>query len=282
MKIFDLKKELNAFTQEQRKKDRSIGLVPTMGALHTGHISLVKKALSENDLVIVSIFVNPTQFDKKDDLDKYPRTFEKDIELLKQVSDQIVVFAPTVDEIYGGDITSESYEFDGLDKVMEGEFRTGHFDGVGTIVELLLRTVAPDKAYFGEKDFQQLQIIRKMSEIKNLPYTIVGCPIEREPNGLAMSSRNERLSKKTREEAGFIYSMLQSAKTKFGTESAIDITDWATSEFEQHPLFDLEYFEIADENTLTPALKIQDNQKYRAFIAVYADGVRLIDNLRLN
>ncbi|NVN17305.1 pantoate--beta-alanine ligase [Muricauda sp. HICW] len=282
MKIFDLKKELNAFTNEQRKKDRSIGLVPTMGALHTGHISLVKKALSENDLVIVSIFVNPTQFDKKDDLDKYPRTFEKDIELLKQVSYQIVVFAPTVDEIYGGDITSESYEFDGLDKVMEGEFRTGHFDGVGTIVELLLRTVAPDKAYFGEKDFQQLQIIRKMSEIKNLPYTIVGCPIEREPNGLAMSSRNERLSKKTREEAGFIYSMLQSAKTKFGTESAIDITDWATSEFEQHPLFDLEYFEIADENTLTPALKIQDNQKYRAFIAVYADGVRLIDNLRLN
>jgi len=282
MKIFDLKKELNAFTNEQRKKDRTIGLVPTMGALHTGHISLVKKALLENDLVIVSIFVNPTQFDKKDDLDKYPRTFEKDIELLKHVSDQIVVFAPTVEEIYGGNVTSESYEFDGLDKVMEGEFRTGHFDGVGTIVELLLRTVAPDKAYFGEKDFQQLQIIRKMSEIKNLPYTIVGCPIEREPNGLAMSSRNERLSKKTREEAGFIYSMLQSAKTKFGTESALDIADWVKSEFEQHPLFDLEYFEIADENTLTPALKIQDNQKYRAFIAVYADGVRLIDNLRLN
>ena len=145
MKIFDLKKELSTFTNEQRKKDRTIGLVPTMGALHTGHISLVKKALSENDLVIVSIFVNPTQFDKKDDLDKYPRTFEKDIELLKQVSDHIVVFAPTVDEIYGGNVTSETYEFDGLDKVMEGEFRTGHFDGVGTIVELLLRTVAPDR-----------------------------------------------------------------------------------------------------------------------------------------
>ncbi|RIV34763.1 pantoate--beta-alanine ligase [Flagellimonas lutimaris] len=282
MKIFDRKKELNAFTLEERKKDRTIGLVPTMGALHTGHISLVKKALSENDLVVVSIFVNPTQFDKKDDLEKYPRTFEKDIELLTQVSEYIVVFAPTIDEIYEGKLESESYEFDGLDKVMEGEFRTGHFDGVGTIVELLLRTVAPDKAYFGEKDFQQLQIIRKMAEIKKLPYTIIGCPIEREPHGLAMSSRNERLSKNTREQANFIHNTLQTAKAKFGMKSATYIMDWVKSEFEQHPLFDLEYFEIADENTLTPALKIQDNQKYRAFIAVYADGVRLIDNLRLN
>lgn len=282
MKIFDLKKQLNNFTAKQRKEDHTLGLVPTMGALHTGHISLVKKALLENDLVVVSIFVNPTQFDKKDDLEKYPRTFEKDIELLKQASDNIVVFAPTVDEIYEGNITSESYEFDGLDKVMEGEFRTGHFDGVGTIVELLLRTVAPDKAYFGEKDFQQLQIIRKMAEIKNLPYEIIGCPIEREPHGLAMSSRNERLSKETREEAGFIHTTLQAAKAEFGTKSATYIKDWVKSEFEQHPLFDLEYFEIADENTLTPALKIQNNQKYRAFIAVYADGVRLIDNLRLN
>lgn len=282
MEIFDRKKELNSFIMEQRKKDHSIGLVPTMGALHTGHISLAKKALSENDLVVVSIFVNPTQFDKKDDLEKYPRTFEKDINLLKQVSDKIVVFAPTVDEIYEGKLKSESYEFDGLDKVMEGEFRSGHFDGVGTIVELLLRTVAPDRAYFGEKDFQQLQIIRKMAEIKDLPFAIIGCPIEREQNGLAMSSRNERLSKNTRAQAGFIHTTLQAAKAKFGTKSAVDIKDWAKSEFEQHPLFDLEYFEIADENTLTPALKIQDNQKYRAFIAVYADGVRLIDNLRLN
>lgn len=282
MKIFDRKKDLNTFTLQQRKKDCTIGLVPTMGALHSGHISLVKKALSENDLVVVSIFVNPTQFDKKDDLEKYPRTFEKDIDLLRQVSDKIAVFAPTVDEIYEGKIASESYDFEGLDKVMEGEFRSGHFDGVGTIVELLLRTVAPDRAYFGEKDFQQLQIIRKMAEIKHLPYTIIGCPIEREPHGLAMSSRNERLSKTTREQAGFIHNTLQTAKTKFGTESALDIKDWVASEFQGNPLFELEYFEIADEHTLTPALKIQDNQKYRAFIAVYADGVRLIDNLRLN
>ncbi|RIV44034.1 pantoate--beta-alanine ligase [Flagellimonas pelagia] len=282
MHLFDHKKELVSYLDGERKKNRTIGLVPTMGALHTGHISLVKKALSENDLVVVSIFVNPTQFDKKDDLEKYPRSLERDIGLLKTVSKKIVAFAPTVDEIYGDHVKSESYEFDGLDKVMEGEFRAGHFDGVGTIVELLLRTVAPNKAYFGEKDFQQLQIIRKMAEIKKLPYTIIGCPIEREPHGLAMSSRNERLSKTTREQAGFIHETLQAAKSKFGTENATTIADWVKSEFEKSPVFDLEYFEITDEATLTPMLKKQDNQKYRAFIAVYADGVRLIDNLRLN
>lgn len=282
MHLFHHKKELVSHLENQRGQNRTIGLVPTMGALHTGHLSLVKRALSENDVVVVSIFVNPTQFDKKDDLEKYPRSLEKDIELLKKVSDKIVVFAPTVEEIYDNNVKSQSYEFDGLDKVMEGEFRTGHFDGVGTIVELLLKTVEPNKAYFGEKDFQQLQIIRKMVELKKLPYTIIGCPIEREPHGLAMSSRNERLSKPTREEAKFIFGTLQGAKAKFGTESATNIADWVKTAFNNHPLFDLEYFEIADEATLTPMLKKQENQKYRAFIAVYADGVRLIDNLRLN
>lgn len=282
MHLFHHKKELVSHLDDVRGKKRTIGLVPTMGALHAGHISLVKKALSENDVVVVSIFVNPTQFDKKDDLEKYPRSLENDVALLENVSDEVIIFAPTVDEIYGDNIQSQSYEFDGLDKVMEGEFRDGHFNGVGTIVELLLRTVAPDKAYFGEKDFQQLQIIRKMAELKKLPYTIIGCPIERESHGLAMSSRNERLSKTTREQANFIYMTLEAAKSKFGTENAKSIADWVKSEFDKNPLFDLEYFEIADEATLTPMLKKQDNQKYRAFIAVYADGVRLIDNLRLN
>jgi len=282
MHIFDHKKELVSYLEKARGKNRVIGLVPTMGALHAGHISLVKTALLENDLVVVSIFVNPTQFDKKDDLEKYPRNMDTDIDLLKSVSKDIVVFAPTVDEIYGDNIKSQPYEFDGLDKVMEGEFRSGHFDGVGTIVELLLRTVSPDRAYFGEKDFQQLQIIRKMAESKKLPFTIVGCPIEREPHGLAMSSRNERLPGTTRKEASFIYKTLLEAKSKFGTESADDITSWVNTEFEKNPAFDLEYFQIADEDTLTPVLKKQEHQKYRAFIAVYADGVRLIDNLRLN
>ncbi|KAB7528399.1 pantoate--beta-alanine ligase [Flagellimonas olearia] len=282
MHLFDRKKELISFLQEERDKNHTIGLVPTMGALHQGHISLVKKALLENDLVVVSIFVNPTQFDKKDDLDKYPRNLDQDINILKDVSEKIIVFVPSVDEIYGSNIASKHYEFDGLDKVMEGEFREGHFNGVGTIVETFLRTVSPDKAYFGEKDFQQLQIIRKMVELRKLPFQIIGCPIEREPHGLAMSSRNERLSKPTRKEASFIYETLQTAKSKFGTESASSIAGWVKDEFEKNPLFELEYFQIADEDTLTPILKKQENKKYRAFIAVYADDVRLIDNLRLN
>nr|WP_293304741.1 pantoate--beta-alanine ligase [Allomuricauda sp.] len=282
MHLFDRKKELISFLQEERDKNRTVGLVPTMGALHQGHISLVKKALLENDLVVVSIFVNPTQFDKKDDLDKYPRNLNQDIRTLKDVSEKIIVFVPSVDEIYGSNIASKHYEFDGLDKVMEGEFREGHFNGVGTIVETFLRTVSPNKAYFGEKDFQQLQIIRKMAELRKLPFQIIGCPIEREPHGLAMSSRNERLSKPTRKEASFIYETLQTAKSKFGTESAQDIMDWVKEEFQKNPLFTLEYFQIADEDTLTPILKKQENKKYRAFIAVYADDVRLIDNLRLN
>ncbi len=282
MLVFDQKKELKSFLHQERVKNHTVGLVPTMGALHHGHLSLVKKALSENDLVVVSVFVNPTQFDKKDDLEKYPQNLNQDLDLLISVSNKIVVFTPSVDEIYGATVESQMYEFNGLDKVMEGEFREGHFNGVGTIVELFLRTASPDKAYFGEKDFQQLQIIRKMVEYKNLPYTIVGCPIEREPHGLAMSSRNERLSKSTRKKASFIYTTLLTAKEKFGTESAHVISEWVKSQFSKNGVLELEYFEIADEDTLTPMLKKQANRKYRAFIAVYADDVRLIDNLRLN
>ncbi len=282
MRLFEQKREFIEFLDGERKKNNAIVLVPTMGALHQGHISLVKRALLENDIVVVSIFVNPTQFDNKDDLQKYPRSLEKDLEALGQVSRKIVVFAPTIDDVYGKDVQSQSYEFDGLDQVMEGQFRKGHFDGVGTIVELLLRTVQPDRAYFGEKDFQQLQIIQKMVQLKKLPVEIVTCPIEREPHGLAMSSRNERLSKTTRKEAGFIYKILQSAKSKFGTESANDIAAWVAREFKHNGMLNLEYFQIADEQTLTPLSEQKENRKYRAFIAVYADGVRLIDNLRLN
>ncbi|WP_422349330.1 pantoate--beta-alanine ligase [Flagellimonas sp.] len=282
MHVFDRKKDLESFLQNERNKNRTIGLVPTMGALHQGHLSLVKKAILETDVVVVSVFVNPTQFDQKEDLEKYPRNLEKDLDLLQSVDPNIAVFTPTASEIYGNQIVSKSYDFDGLDKVMEGAFRTGHFDGVGTIVELFLKTVSPDTAYFGEKDFQQLQIIKKMVETKQLPYAIVGCPIEREVHGLAMSSRNERLSPSTRKEAGFIYKTLKAAKAKFGTESAKGIKDWVNIQFAENKTLELEYFEITDEDTLTPMNKKQANQKYRAFIAVYADGVRLIDNLRLN
>ncbi|MEO1486198.1 MAG: pantoate--beta-alanine ligase [Bacteroidota bacterium] len=282
MPIFQTRQQLSKHLDKQRDTSQSIGLVPTMGALHEGHMALVKKCLAENTIAVVSIFVNPTQFNNAEDLEKYPRGLESDMKLLNSVSKEIVVFAPTVEDIYGDTLKSQEYEFDGLDKVMEGAFRPGHFNGVGTIVELLLRAVAPDKAYFGEKDFQQLQIIRKLVELQKLPVEIIGCPIERESNGLAMSSRNQRLTDSTRNAAGIIHDCLQTAKAKFGTESAKDIAEWVKNTFQKTEIFDLEYFEIVDELTLTPSQKHLKNLKYRAFIAVYADEVRLIDNLRLN
>ncbi len=282
MPIFQTRQQLSEHLAQQRDASLSIGLVPTMGALHDGHLALVKKCLAENDTVVVSIFVNPTQFNSAEDLEKYPRGLESDLKLLDTVSSEIVVFAPTVEAIYGDQPKSQEYEFDGLDKVMEGAFRPGHFNGVGTIVELLLRAVAPHSAYFGEKDFQQLQIIRKLVELQKLPVEIIGCPIERESNGLAMSSRNQRLTDNTRKAAGIIHNCLQTAKSKFGTESANDITEWVKKTFQNNETFDLEYFDIVDELTLTPSQKHLKNLKYRAFIAVYADEVRLIDNLRLN
>jgi len=282
MQVFYDKTGLQAVLSEERSKNLSIGLVPTMGALHQGHLALVAKALRDNNTVVVSIFVNPTQFDNKDDLENYPKHLENDLDLLQSLSEDILIYAPSKEEIYDGQVSSKQYNFDGLEKAMEGAFRSGHFDGVATIVELLLNIVQPQNAYFGEKDFQQLQIIKKLVAIKKMPFTIVGCPIEREENGLARSSRNERLTTQTREKASLIYQTLGTAKTKFGTESAILIKEWVASVFQKNSLFKLEYFEIADVSTLTPIMKKQENRKYRAFIAVYTEGIRLIDNIALN
>lgn len=260
----------------------SLGLVPTMGALHEGHLSLVSRAVQENEIVVVSIFVNPTQFNNQEDLEKYPSTFKEDVKLLSGVSEQIVVFAPTKESIYQGKIEARAFSFEGLDQVMEGKFRPGHFNGVATIVKLLFDAVEPDKAYFGEKDFQQLQIIKKLVALEEVTVELVACPIEREGNGLARSSRNERLSKKVREKAGFIHDSLQTAKSRFGTVNAKEIIDWVKQQFAKNELFELEYFEIADIETLRPIEKKEKKKKYRAFIAVYAENVRLIDNIALN
>ncbi|MDT7829155.1 pantoate--beta-alanine ligase [Pricia sp. S334] len=281
MPVITTKKELQRHLSSSPNR-ASLGLVPTMGALHPGHAALVRQAVAENETVVVSIFVNPTQFENNEDLDKYPDTFEKDILLLEEITKDVVVFAPTADEIYEHRVQSKTYDFEGLDKVMEGAFRDGHFNGVGTIVETLLHLVAPDKAYFGEKDFQQLQIVRKLVAKKDIPVTIIGCPVVREANGLAMSSRNGRLSEALRQEASFIYKTLRAAKKKFGTKSAVNVMDWARKQFEGHPDLRLEYFVIADVETLTPIQKKKPEVKYRAFAAVYADGVRLIDNIALN
>lgn len=266
-----------------KEKGNTIGFVPTMGALHNGHLSLVNSGLSENDIVVVSIFVNPTQFDNKEDLVKYPRTLEADIELLETTdADGIIVYAPAVTDIYGDDVKAKSFEFDGLEHEMEGAFRAGHFDGVGTIVKRLLEIVKPDSAYFGEKDFQQLQIIRKLVDLYAIPTTIVGCEIHRADDGLAMSSRNIRLTREHRQIAPFIYETLRTAKIKFGTNSANSIAEWVEKQFKKQPLLELEYFIIADVKTLKPVKRKSKKKTYRAFIAVYAGDIRLIDNIALN
>lgn len=274
--------KLRDYLEGEHNQTRQIGLVPTMGALHRGHLSLLEQAKAENDVVIVSIFVNPTQFNNPDDLENYPQDLESDLDLLKPYLPGVVVFAPTLKEIYPEKVLADNYDFDGLDRVMEGKHRKGHFEGVATIVETLLRLTCPDRAYFGEKDYQQLQIIKKIVKDKELAVTIRPCPIVREPNGLAMSSRNTRLSKRLRDRAGLIYERLQSAKEQFGTKSATKVVEWVEEAFQNDPDFDLEYFAIADAHTLKPINDKVENQKYRAFIAVYAGDVRLIDNLALN
>ncbi|REG89105.1 pantothenate synthetase [Winogradskyella sediminis] len=266
-----------------KAKGNSIGFVPTMGALHAGHVSLVKRGLNENNFVVVSIFVNPTQFDNQDDLIKYPRTLEADVAMLKDVSDNyIIVYAPNVKDVYDDSIEADSFEYDGLEHQMEGAFRPGHFDGVGTIVKRLFKIVTPDFAYFGEKDFQQLQIIKKLVALHHIPVTIVGCPILRAEDGLAMSSRNARLTPQHREIAPVIYKTLQTAKTKFGTKSAKVVSEWVEKAFKNQSLLELEYFIIADESTLKPVKRKSTKKSYRAFIAVYAGDIRLIDNIALN
>lgn len=283
MKIYTEKHKINDAVEALKSKNLSVGMVPTMGALHEGHLQLVIRALNENDIAVVSIFVNPTQFDNKTDLEKYPRTLESDVKLLETVSKtDIIVYAPTVEDIYEGNTISETFDFDGLEFEMEGKFRHGHFDGVGTIVKRFFDIVKPHKAYFGEKDFQQLQIIKKLVEKHDIPVKIVGCKIHRETNGLAMSSRNTRLEPKYKEAAPFIYKTLKTAKVKFGTKSATKVTEWVENQFKNHDLLELEYFLIADTKTLKPVKRKSNKKKYRAFIAVYAGEIRLIDNIALN
>ncbi|RZN84701.1 MAG: pantoate--beta-alanine ligase [Winogradskyella sp.] len=283
MKIFHNKTDLSTHIHSLKAKEASIGFVPTMGALHKGHLSLVNFGLSDNDFVVVSIFVNPTQFNNPEDLKKYPRTLDRDVELLQTISDsKILVYAPTVEDIYENNVASQSFTFGGLEHEMEGAFRPGHFDGVGTIVKRLLEIVKPDKAYFGQKDFQQLLIVKKMAELYKIPTEIIGCPIFRAADGLAMSSRNERLKSEHREAAPFIYRTLKSAKEKFGTKSAKAVTEWVAKQFKKQELLELEYFLIADTKTLKPVKRKSTKKVYRAFIAVYADDIRLIDNIALN
>ncbi len=282
MLIFDTKIDLVSHLKSISNQENSIGFVPTMGALHEGHLSLMEEALLHNIVVVVSIFVNPTQFNNAEDLAKYPRTLEQDIERIKTVSDNIIVFAPSIKDIYEGNTVSEHFDFDGIENQMEGKFRPGHFDGVGTIVKQLIEIVKPTNSYFGEKDFQQLQIIKKMVAKLKMPVKVIGCPIHREPNGLAMSSRNERLSEDERKEAAIIYKTIQESKILFATKSAKEVTEFVAEKFKKNLKFELEYFQIADEKTLLPCIRKSKQKKYRAFIAVFVNNIRLIDTISLN
>lgn len=282
MQVFFSFEALNRIFLSKKAQNTTVGFVPTMGALHQGHLSLIDIALSENNLVVVSIFVNPTQFNNASDFDLYPRTVESDLNILKHYSENVLVLVPETKDIYPNGTISKQYDFGGIENEMEGKFRPGHFDGVGTVLHSFFKMIQPTVAYFGEKDFQQLQIVKKLVKIENLPVKIVGCPIVRESNGLAMSSRNKRLTKRQYDEASFIYKILKTVKSDFGTKNAQNIAQWVENEFKKNNYLKLEYFEISNEETLKPMVEKEPNKKYRAFIAVFAGDVRLIDNIALN
>jgi pantoate--beta-alanine ligase len=282
MPIFYGKVALIESLKSIKTPNSTIGFVPTMGALHQGHLSLMQQSLVENNSTVVSIFVNPTQFNNPEDLSKYPRTLESDIAKIIGLSPDIILYAPSVDDIYDGKVLSQPFDFDGLENQMEGKFRPGHFDGVGTVVKRLFEIVTPTNAYFGEKDFQQLQIVKKMVSKNNLEVNVIGCAIYRESNGLAMSSRNERLTDQQREDGSLILKTLNLAKEKFKSNSATAVTQWVEESFKTNTSFKLEYFQIADETTLKPCLRKKAAKKYRAFIAVTVNNIRLIDTISLN
>ena len=271
--------ELSLF-QRQKRMHRSWGLVPTMGSLHQGHLQLITKAFEENRVTFVTIFVNPTQFDNKGDLVNYPSSINSDLQKIQAIDPNICVFVPNVETIYPNGATVKKYDLQGLDKLMEGRHRPGHFDGVATVVERLFTLIQPDVAYFGQKDFQQLQIVSLLAE--SMGIRICSLPTVREQNGLAMSSRNLRLSTERREEAKLIYEILRWAKSNFSSHSIVDLKDMVIQKLSKTPVFELEYFEIASEKNLKSDNSKVEGESYRAFIAVVVDGVRLIDNMSLN
>lgn len=278
MEVFEKIKPLQErLTQLERKK---IGFVPTMGALHKGHLSLVERSAKENDVTVVSIFVNPTQFNDKNDLKNYPRDLEKDIELLSDY--KCILFTPDESEIYPEEDT-RIFDFDGIDKVMEGEFRPGHFNGVAQVVTRLFDIVKPNKAYFGIKDFQQVAIIKKVVKNQQVPVEIITCPTVREKDGLAMSSRNMRLSGKQRELAPVIAKTLLYVKNnidKIGEYQ--DVKEYVKNALLNLPDLKTEYFQIVNEDSLKEISSLKKPEPKVACIAVWIGNVRLIDNVKLN
>ena len=266
--------ELLSCIENFKQDGKTIGLLPTMGALHQGHLSLAKRAKAENDVLICSVFVNPIQFNNKEDLEKYPRDLERDIKLLEEINCD-VVFAPSAEEVYAEE-PEFTYSFGSLENVLEGPQRPGHFNGVATIVHKLFNWSKADKAYFGEKDFQQVAIVKDLVRQFSIPIEIVECPIYRDEDGLATSSRNVRLSPEARAIAPKIHEILLKSASLMKTLSVSQVKGYVEGEFKMRKEFTLEYFEIVDAKTLQP-VKVKGDNKTVGCVAVWLDGVRLID-----
>lgn len=278
MKIVNSIQELKRYLAEERQHNKQIGFVPTMGALHNGHLSLVKRCVEENDVCVVSIFVNPTQFNDKNDLATYPRTLDKDSALLEPAGCDYV-FAPTEAEMYPEPDT-RTFDFGTVSAVMEGARRPGHFNGVAQIVSKLFYAVEPDNAYFGEKDFQQIAVIRAMVKQLNIPVKINACPILREEDGLALSSRNVRLTPEQRQKAPLIARTLKESTNFAAGKSVQEVIDYVVNTINADPIMRVEYYEIVDGYTMESIKNWSDADYVVGCITVYCGEVRLIDNIK--
>ena len=278
MKIVNSIQELKRYLAEERQHNKQIGFVPTMGALHNGHLSLVKRCVEENDVCVVSVFVNPTQFNDKNDLATYPRTLDKDCALLEPAG-CAYVFAPTEAEMYPEPDT-RTFDFGTVSAVMEGARRPGHFNGVAQIVSKLFYAVEPDNAYFGEKDFQQIAVIRAMVKQLNIPVKINACPILREDDGLALSSRNVRLTPEQRQKAPLIARTLKESTNFAAGKSVQEVIDYVVNTINADPVMRVEYYEIVDGNTMESIKNWSDTDYAVGCITVYCGEVRLIDNIK--
>jgi pantoate--beta-alanine ligase len=279
MQVFNSAQELSIFHNSISAKRETLGFVATMGALHEGHIAVAARSQSQNDYTIVSIFVNPTQFNNPEDLAKYPRKDEKDLAMLKKAGVD-AVFLPSVEEMYGAAVVSESIDLIGLDIGMEGDYRPGHFQGVATVVRRLLLMIKPTKAYFGDKDYQQLRIIQHVGEVFKLDTEIIGVETQRYPSGLAMSSRNFRLSEKGLSKSVLIFQMMQWAKENYRDYNPKTLKETIVQRFSKSPL-ELEYIDFTDDTNMHKVSDWQQAKTIRIYIAALCEGVRLIDNLSI-
>ena len=265
----------------KKRKYRHLGLVPTMGSLHKGHTKLIEECLMSCDETIVSIFVNPTQFSNKNDLASYPKSVKKDIETVKTINPNAIIYTPKISDIYNSSVKAEIFNLEGIDELIEGKYRKGHFQGVATIVKILFDKFSPNYAFFGEKDYQQILVVKKLIKMYKLKIKIKSILTVREENGLAMSSRNILLDKRTRHDAKIIYESLCMVKRLIETKNFNEINDFITDLYQSNDKFNLEYFCIAEDYSLKKAKSLDSKSKLRAFISVNAKGIRLIDNIAL-